>query len=130
MMTMCDYSFEIDLWGLGITMYTLLVGRMPFKENTVNKSVKKVMNCEVNFPRYERIPISRKARELLKWIFNADPLKRPTLEQVESHKFFTSSKIPIILPITSYSVLPTPELHGPIYTPLPAEEPEEKNEDN
>jgi serine/threonine protein kinase len=66
MMTMCDYSYEIDLWGLGITIYTLLVGRMPFKEVNINKSVKKVMNCEVNFPRYDRIPITRIAKDLIK----------------------------------------------------------------
>ena len=37
-----EYPFEVDIWPIGIIIYQLILGKLPFKENTLNETEKKI----------------------------------------------------------------------------------------
>ena len=38
------YSSEIDVWALGVIIYTLLVGKKPFQSDSIEETYKKIRN--------------------------------------------------------------------------------------
>ncbi|RKO85410.1 kinase-like domain-containing protein, partial [Blyttiomyces helicus] len=54
------HSFEVDIWSLGVVMYTLLIGRPPFQTKDVNAIYKKIRDNSYEFP--PQIPTSENAR--------------------------------------------------------------------
>ena len=44
------YSFEVDIWALGIIIYELIIGKPPFSENDVKSTYEKIKKVEYTFP--------------------------------------------------------------------------------
>lgn len=106
---------EVDIWALGVIIYTLLVGRTPFGTTEVKTTYRKIKQNSYEFP--DSIKISQNAKDLIKRILNPDPNKRPTLEQILADDFFTSDiGIPEQLP-TSCLALPPPNAFLKRYDP-------------
>ena len=80
------YSFEVDIWSMGIIMYNLLTGDLPFKDDDPIKLEKKIVEEDFNFP--EKIVLSNSAKDLIKQILVKNPKKRPGLNQILFHDFF------------------------------------------
>ena len=91
------YSFEVDIWAIGIIMYFLLTGKYPFNNGDEIKS--KILN----FP--DDIKISKAAKNLIEQILVKEPKKRPNLSQILYHDFFHNNKFPQFL---DKSTLKTP----------------------
>ena len=102
------YSYEVDIWSLGIIMYQLIYGQTPFNIKKNNKEdIKKLINKNYDFP--EDIRISPCAKDLIKQILEPDPERRPSLDQILTHDFFNLGKeIPMSLP--SYTNKDSPTL--------------------
>jgi polo-like kinase 1 len=89
-----DYSFEADIWSLGIIMYNLLTHEYPFYAETEKEIANKIKE---NRPDLSG-KISKAASDLIKQILEKDPSKRPTLNQIIYHDFFSRGGIPKYLP--------------------------------
>ena len=121
------HSFEVDIWALGVIMYTLLIGRPPFETNDVKKTYNLIKMNAYSFP--DQISISPEAKSLITQILKSDPNRRPTLTEILEHEFFnTSVSIPKLLPVSTLAVPPS-EAYIKKYNPLPFYQPPESGHD-
>ena len=96
------YSYEVDIWAIGIIMYRLLIGKLPF--NGENEITNKILN----FP--NDIKISKAAKNLIEQILVKEPKKRPNLSQILYHDFFHNNKFPELLDISTLETAPDSSL--------------------
>ena len=86
------HSYEVDVWSLGVIMYTLIIGKPPFETNNVKETYKRIKMGNYSFP--ENAVISEPAKDLIQSILVLDPYKRPKLEEILNHDFFNLGTIP------------------------------------
>ena len=80
------HSYEVDIWSLGVIMYTLIIGKPPFETNNVKETYKRIKMGNYSFP--EHAIISEPAKDLIQSILVLDPYKRPKLDEILAHDFF------------------------------------------
>lgn len=86
------YSYEVDIWAIGVITYTMLIGKAPFDGGSKEITYRKIRENELSFPIKDH-HISHQARMFIRSILNPDPTQRLTLEQMVQHPFFTDSPI-------------------------------------
>ena len=101
------YSFEVDIWSIGIIMYNLLTGFVPFYDKDNKKLNEKILKGSFTFP--EEIEISRFAKDLIKQILVREPKKRPGLNQILYHDFFHIGTFPKYLDPSTLKSEPSKE---------------------
>ena len=67
-----------DVWALGIVLYYMLCGSVPFKGNDEKEIYKKIMKTKLEFPQH----VSEKAEDMLRNILNPNPKERPTARDI------------------------------------------------
>ncbi|KAG0097467.1 Cell cycle serine/threonine-protein kinase cdc5/MSD2 [Podila epicladia] len=68
------HSFEVDIWSVGVIMYTLLIGKPPFQTSEVKAIYRKIRNNDYVFP--DEYPISDEARNLVSALLTPSPGSR------------------------------------------------------
>ena len=100
------HSYEVDIWSLGVIIYTLIIGKPPFETQDVKTTYKRIKMNAYSFP--ENAIISAAAKDLIKAILVTDPSKRPTLDQILIHDFFNQgTSIPKLLPTSTLACTPS-----------------------
>lgn len=84
------YDKSIDIWSLGVSMYTLLSGSNPFPSNPESTLRRCIQNGAYLFPASKWKGISREAKDLISHMIKVDPLERYTVNQCLDHKWFSS----------------------------------------
>ncbi|CAA9999249.1 unnamed protein product [Nesidiocoris tenuis] len=86
-----DYGRAVDWWGIGVVMYEMMCGRLPFYNRDHDVLFTLILMEEVKFPR----TISSEARDLLSGLLVKDPNRRlgggpDDAKDIKNHPFFSS----------------------------------------
>ena len=111
------YSYEVDIWAIGVITYTLLIGKAPYDGGSRKSTYENIRQNDFSFPIKDRF-VSHQARMFIRSILTTDPASRLSLDQMLQHPFFTDS------PISPPKSLPPYILYRPyLLTSRPATEP-------
>ncbi|KAI4498123.1 hypothetical protein M0802_006947, partial [Mischocyttarus mexicanus] len=86
-----DYGRAVDWWGVGVVMYEMMCGRLPFYNRDHEKLFTLILLEEVKFPR----TISNEAKDMLGGLLIKDPSRRlgggpNDAKDIMNHAFFSS----------------------------------------
>ena len=76
-------GFTVDMWSVGVVLFAMLYGSVPFKANNMNELHSLIIKGKYTL----KEDISADSRELLRGLLEKDPSKRLTTAQVLNHKW-------------------------------------------
>lgn len=100
------HSYEVDVWSLGVILYTLLVGKPPFETSDVKTTYRRIRMNAYSFP--DNVPMSEQSKSLITRILMLEPSRRPNLEDILAHDFFhQGNSIPKLMPPSTLACPPS-----------------------
>ena len=79
------YTASSEVWSLGVLLYAMVVGELPFSDENMHRLMRKIVQTEPRYPE----TVSPQLRNLLEKLFQKDPDARITLQKVKEHPWFS-----------------------------------------
>ena len=84
-----DYNgFYIDVWSIGIIIFAMVCGYLPFEDKDNDVLFDKILACKLEYPRH----VGKVVKDLMKRILVTDPQKRIKLKEIKQHEFYQLGK--------------------------------------
>ncbi|KNC50176.1 CAMK protein kinase [Thecamonas trahens ATCC 50062] len=108
------YDLSVDMWSLGVVLYTMLAGFPPFYSTSTRKLLKKIKRGRFNFPSPYWDGISDAAKNLVCGLLNVDVTARLSAAEALAHPWLAPKlPSPIAQPLAAdadaESQLPSPQ---------------------
>lgn len=78
----------IDIWAIGIILFAMVCGYLPFEESSNELLFKSICECNLEYPDY----ITEKSKDLISLILVTDPDKRIRIREIKQHPFYCQGK--------------------------------------
>ena len=88
------YNKEVDIWSMGIILYYMLCGHLPFKGNKEVIIAEKIVNDELEFDEEEWEVRSKRVRELIVSCLKKEPEERITIDEFLNHPWIKKNLKP------------------------------------
>jgi serine/threonine protein kinase len=82
-----DYS-KVDIWSLGIILFAMTCGYLPFEDMDPQALLKKIISGKVEYPSF--IPFT--AKDLIKKLLQISPKDRLNIDGIKNHIFYINGK--------------------------------------
>jgi len=89
-----DYREEVDIWSVGVNMYAMLAGKLPFKVENRSKNLAKLHACILKgceIPSY----LSPDCQDLLRKLLDPSPNLRIKMHEIMSHPWLNYHSFPV-----------------------------------
>lgn len=81
-----NYGISVDIWSLGIILYAITYGNLPFENSNISMLFNTIISEEPPYPHFSRI--SPSLVDLIKKMLVKNPNDRITIEEIKKHPFF------------------------------------------
>lgn len=90
-----DYSRAVDTWALGVIVFVLLCGCLPFDDDSQTVPSDELVRSKfvLRFPRWAK-NLSASAKDLLAHLLEVDPRRRYTAKQAYEHPWVQGESAP------------------------------------
>lgn len=78
------YGPGADIWSLGVILFALVSGYLPFEDSNTSILYKKILSGDYSTPKW----ISPEVKDLIHCILEVDPRKRYTIENIRRHVWY------------------------------------------
>ena len=82
------YNKEVDIWSMGVILYYMLCGHLPFKGNKEVIIAEKIVNDDLEFDDEDWEIRSKKVKELIASCLKKEPEERITIDEFLNHPWF------------------------------------------
>lgn len=88
-LTMQGYGMEADLWSVGVIMFLLLCGKLPFDGDDSNEIIRSTIQGEFKVNQAIWSKLSDESKDLMAKFLNKNPKERCSAREALKHPFFT-----------------------------------------
>jgi len=81
-------GFYIDIWTIGIILFAMMCGYLPFEDKNNDILFKQILKCKLDYPKH----LSEMAKDIMKKILVTNPEERIKLDEIKKHKFYLWGK--------------------------------------
>ncbi|XP_071484409.1 serine/threonine-protein kinase SIK1-like [Diadema antillarum] len=95
---------QLDIWSLGVVLYVLVCGALPFDANTLPQLKERVLAGKFRIPYF----MSQECEHLIRHMLVINPAKRLTIEQIKSHQWLADCVVANTMPVSPVTDIPKP----------------------